>query len=118
MLDRHNSLFIGTFEDIEVVGYKSQFTHSYGDIGEQGLFKKKGGVGFCPGNSYEGVRINNLFATYLIGPILVMNPLFTKKILALLGIKNPHVKYEDVSLEAFKKRVDEFNRYADSPREH
>ena len=118
MLDRHNSLFIGTFEDIEVVGFKSQFAHSYGNIDDCGLFKKKGGVGFSPESGFEGVRINNLFATYLLGPILVMNPLFTKKIMSLLGIKDPQVKYEEVSLKAFRQRVEEFNKYADVPRAH
>ena len=118
MLDRHNSLFIGEFEDIDVVGFKSQFAHSYGNIDDIGAFKKKGGVGFSPESNYEGVRIHNFFATYLLGPILVMNPLFTKKIMELLGIKNPHVKYEDVSLKAYNKRVEEFKIYADIPRAH
>jgi len=118
MLDRHNSLFIGEFEDIEVVGFKSQFTHSYGDTEGIGLFRKTGGVGFCPDNSYEGVRIHNLFATYLIGPLLVMNPLFTNKILGMLGIKEPHCKYEEVAVKAFRQRAEEFRKYANTPRSH
>ena len=31
MLHRHNSTFIGKWEDIEIVGFKSQFTFSYGE---------------------------------------------------------------------------------------
>ena len=31
MMHRHNSYFIGKYEDIEVVGFKSQFTMLYGD---------------------------------------------------------------------------------------
>ena len=31
MLHRHNSIFIGNWEDIKVVGFKSQFTFAYGN---------------------------------------------------------------------------------------
>ena len=31
MMHRHNSLMVGKFEDIEIIGFKSQFTMMYGD---------------------------------------------------------------------------------------
>ena len=31
MMHRHNSIFLGKYEDIEIVGFKSQFTMTYGD---------------------------------------------------------------------------------------
>ena len=38
-MHRHNSAFIGDFEDIKVIGYKSQFTMIYTDNQEK-LFCK------------------------------------------------------------------------------
>ena len=36
MMNRYNSLWLGTFEDMKLVGYKSQFTHSYKDENVKG----------------------------------------------------------------------------------
>ena len=76
MLERYNSLYVGKFaEDMDIVGFKSQFTHSYGEF--EGLFKTVRGDGLNPETKAEGIKKNNFFATYIIGPILVLNPPFT-----------------------------------------
>jgi CobQ-like glutamine amidotransferase family enzyme len=108
MLDRHNSIFLGKFEGMDVVGFKCQFAHSYGTV-ENGLFTVTRGVGFCPGSRTEGVRINNFFATYLQGALLAINPPFMRWFLRLLGVKEPHLMYEEAAQAAFDQRVKEFS---------
>ena len=51
--------------------------------------------------------MNNLFATYLLGPILPLNPKFTKYILKLLNQKD-NLKFEKEAMEAYEIRLKEF----------
>lgn len=108
MMHRHNSIFVGTYEDIELVGYKSQFTMAYGDNEKNYFSKAEVGIGLNPQSKLEGIKINNFIATYLIGPILVLNPLFTKKILEKLGLKDTPVVFEEETMAAYKQRLEEF----------
>lgn len=111
MLERHNSLFTGEIDGITILGFKSQFAFSYGDNSDCYAFKIIKGVGLSPESKYEGIRINNFIATYLLGPILLLNPDFTKYLLELLGVKNVDVKYYDVAKEAFEVRKKEFEKF-------
>lgn len=107
MMHRHNSAFIGQFEDIEVIGYKSQFTMVYTDNTENYFAKVERGIGINKESKLEGIKVNNLIGTYLLGPILVLNPLLTKKILEMMGIKEPKLKYEADLMDAYQKRLEE-----------
>jgi len=109
MMKRYNSIFLGTFEGMDIVGYKSQFSHSYGCEELCGLFKAVRGDGLHPGRDYEGIRINNFFATYLIGPLLVINPPLAKYFMRLSGEANPIVAFEEKAMEVYNKRVKEFS---------
>ncbi len=110
MMHRHNSLFTGRFEDIEVVGFKSQFTMMYGNINNNYFLEVEKGIGINQECKYEGIRKNNFFGTYLTGPLLILNPLFTKKIIELLGVKEPKLAFEEDCIEAYKVRLEEFKR--------
>jgi CobQ-like glutamine amidotransferase family enzyme len=110
MLKRHNSLFLGKFEDMEIVGFKSQFSHSYGDNSRCFLFEKTRGTGLSPGNRFEGLRKNNFLATYLLGPLLPLNPPFTGYILRLLGAEDAAPAFDGIATEAYIQRIDEFKR--------
>lgn len=110
MLHRHNSKFIGTWEDIEIVGFKSQFTFSYGDNSTNYFSKVEKGVGLNKETIYEGIQKNNFIATYLIGPILILNPYFTKKIIEKMGIESPNLAFEEDVINAYKQRLEEFKK--------
>ena len=84
MTYRHNSLFLGEFENMTVVGYKSQFSFLKG-VFPGDFIRVRGGAGNSMGDPNEGYRHKNLYATYLLGPFLVTNPLFTKHLLRSLG---------------------------------
>lgn len=68
-------------------------------------------------DKYEGYLIDNIYGTHIIGPVLVKNPNFMKKIVTLLGKKeNKKFKYKslsypfeedsyNVTLDALKQRI-------------
>lgn len=110
MMNRYNSLFLGELEGketIKIVGFMSQFAKSYGDNSKNYLFKALRGPGLN-NTKFEGVRINNFMGTYVLGPILVFNPDFTKYLLKLLGVKNPKLAFEKEAFDAYNIRLKEF----------
>ena len=110
MMHRHNSLCIGKFEDIEVVGFKSQFTMMYGNNNDSYFLEVEKGIGINPESKLEGIKDHNFFGTYLTGPILILNPYFTKKLLKLMGAEDTTLAFEESSIEAYKIRLEEFKR--------
>ncbi len=105
---RFNSLVLCEMDGIKVIGYKSQFSHSYGDIAKDGWMKVTRGAGMNPEAQLEGLRRRNFMATYLLGPVVVMNPAFMKYLMQLLGVTEPELAYEDTVYEAFNRRLAEF----------
>ncbi|MGI6608295.1 MAG: hypothetical protein ACOX1F_04870 [Erysipelotrichaceae bacterium] len=108
MFKRKNSLFKGKFEDICIVGFQTQFTVTVSN--ETGLFEKVYGLGLNEKSKFEGVRKNNLFGTYLIGPLLVLNPYFTRKLFEMMGINKKTLYLEKYLIEAYNMRVEDFDR--------
>lgn len=103
MNKRHNSLFLGEFLDIPIVGYKSQFSFMHGPKNHP-FIEVKRGVGINPEASFEGFKINNLYATYLLGPILILNPYFTKYLFNLIGYKK-ELMFEKEAVIAYEQRL-------------
>ena len=105
---RNNSLFLGKFGETEIVGCTSRFSHSY-DIKESDAFINviKGYGSFIDAKT-EGIRKNNLYGTYLLGPLLIQNPLFTEYILKQLGIENPEIAFKEEIMKAYDVRIKEF----------
>ena len=105
---RNNSLFIGKFGETEIVGYTSRFSHAY-DIKESDAFINvtKGYGSFIDAKT-EGIRKNNLYGTYLLGPFLIQNPLFTKYLMGKLGVENPQLAFEEDIMKAYDVRIKEF----------
>ena len=110
MLRRYNSIYLGLFGDLEIVGFKSQFAHSYSDKGEEipPLFQTLRGAGRKPQQKEEGVRLNNFIATYVLGPLLILNPKFARYFLGLLGAEDRELPYERAALASYEARLREF----------
>ena len=109
MMKRHNSFFLGTFDGMEVVGFKSLFGHTYPDDElANPLFRVERGVGRHPGAFAEGFLRGGLMATYLIGPLLPLNPPFTRYLLERMGAKDVKLAFEDTAMKAYRARVEEF----------
>ncbi len=108
MMNRHNSFYLGKFQDMDIVGFKSLFGHTYGFPAGEALFETVKGVGRNETTTEEGWRKNNLLATYLTGPLLVLNPPFTKYLLGLMGADCEKLAFEEAAMEAYRIRVAEF----------
>lgn len=108
MMNRYNSLFLGEFENIKIEGFKSQFSMSYGDNSQSYLFETIRGDGLNKETKYEGIKINNFMGTYVLGPLLVVNPEFTKYILKLMDIKVENLAFEEIANKCYDIRLKEF----------
>lgn len=108
MMHRHNSVFLGDWNGEEVTGFKSQFTMAWPTEGAKGLFKVKKGVGLNKKCPYEGLRVNNLFATYLQGPVLPLNPCFAKGVLSAMGAPVTELAFAGEVQAAYQARVADF----------
>lgn len=101
---RHNSLFLGEYKNMKIVGNKSQFSFLY-DV-KHPFIKLLRGVGNNKEDQYEGIHYKNFFATYLLGPLLILNPYFTKYILKIIKY-NKKLAFENISIEAYNYRLKE-----------
>lgn len=107
---RNNSLFVGKYGEIDIVGYTSRFSHTY-NVDEKDYFiDVKKGFGASPESKNEGVKRNNFFGTYLLGPFLIQNPRFTKELMKILGVENPQLPFEADIMKAYEVRVAELNK--------
>ena len=120
-VNRFNSLFLGEFRAkltspaIQIAGYKSQFGHIYCDAGnetleEVALFTALRGPGMNRDARGEGIRINNFLATYVIGPLLILNPPFTKWLIKdFLGHDLERLAYEEAAFDSYEHRIKEYS---------
>lgn len=106
--NRHNSLFLGKFEEDDIVGFRTQFTNIYLDEDDYPyyLFKKTRGRGMNNESEFEGIRKNNFFGSSLVGPLLIMNPFLLKYILSNLKEKR-EIPFEKEMIEIYNIRVNE-----------
>jgi lipid II isoglutaminyl synthase (glutamine-hydrolysing) len=99
-----------------IVGYKSQFSMVTGGDSLPGFLTAQRGIGRNRSTAVEGIRRKNFLGTSLIGPLLVMNPHFTRGLLAQLDPDSePSLAHEKLTLAAYDARLAEFG---DSKRWH
>lgn len=108
LMHRFNSYVLATINELEVVGFKSQFTtiHPIGDLPI--WMKMVRGIGFNKENNFEGIKKNNFYGTHCLGPFLILNPLFTKQLFKSLGYVEDKIPFEDDLIAAYIQRVKEF----------
>ena len=112
MLSRYNQNVYGEVEGVKVCGFVSSFSKTYSLEEENNyLFDLKIGKGI-DGGAKEGFRKNNFMATYLVGPLLCINPEFTKFLLKLLKVENINIAFEEEISECFNQRLKEFEAFA------
>ncbi len=104
---RYNGFFLGEYGGIKITAFNSRFSHSYpsGDI--SGFAKVIRGQGLNKDCGFEGIKKNNFVGTYLLGPLLVLNPLYTETLMKELGADSKPAHYE-AAMEAYKRRLNEF----------
>lgn len=111
MMARYNSLYLGKLEseNMDIIGFKSQFTKMH-DVPQE--IKAFHTIRECEAADTavdEGVRINNFFGTYLLGPLLIVCPTFTKYLMKLMGIPGePILSCEDYTMFCYNERMKDF----------
>ncbi len=107
LFDRFNGKVLGKLGDIQIVGFRSQFSFLYGDNTDCYFLKVDRGIGINRDSSLEGLRKNNLICTQILGPILPLNPLFCEYLIGLTGT-HAQAAYRDAAMDAFDQRLKEF----------
>lgn len=72
--------------------------------------KVEKGIGLNKESKLEGIGKNNFIATYLIGPILILNPMLTKKLIKKMGVNEPKLAFEQDLINAYNQRIEEFKK--------
>ncbi|MGN0204917.1 MAG: hypothetical protein ACI4BB_10265 [Coprococcus sp.] len=109
MMHRFNCLVRGHYKEFEIVGFKTQFTMAYGDTDAYPFIHVDRGTGMNKGTANEGIHDHNLFATYVIGPLLILNPVFTRYLLRdVMKLENAELAFESVIMDAYQRRLKEF----------
>lgn len=76
--ERKNFLFLGEYENIKIVGNKSQNFYLYNI--KYPFIKVIKGYGNIKEDINEGLKYKNFYMTSLLGPFLILNPLFCEKL--------------------------------------
>lgn len=105
---RYNGKVLADFEDMQIVGFRSQFSFLYGDNSENYFLKVNRGDGINKESKLEGFRVKNLFGTQVLGPILPLNPLFCEYLLKLAG-SDAIAAFREEAMAAYAQRVTEFS---------
>lgn len=105
---RFNSLYVGLYNDIKIVGFKSQFGHSFYDGRIEPLFETVRGPGFNKNEQREGIHYRNFMGTYLLGPLLVLNPEFAIAFTKELGNDNFKPAYYETAKAAYELRLKQY----------
>lgn len=98
--ERKNEFVHGyTQKGTEIFGWISQFTDYLGDL-----------PGFIQsGEKKYGIHYKNLYATSLLGPLLITSPYFTKDLLREMSMKDT-LPEEESLIMSFEKRKDDMKK--------
>ena len=113
MFGRYNGKVMGVVPEVgpehPIVGYKSQFSMVSASASLPGFLTADRGIGRETTTAVEGVRRNNFIGTSLIGPLLVVNPHYTRSLLAQLDPDTePALAHEEFALAAYDARLRDF----------
>ena len=107
LFKRYNGMVLGSVENLDIVGFRSQFSFLYGDNSQFYFLECNRGVGINPASKLEGMRKNNLICTQLLGPIFPLNPLFCEYFIGLAGV-TAEAGYKEAAMAAYTQRLQEF----------
>ena len=113
MFGRYNGKVMGTVPEVgaehPVLGYKSQFSMVEAPEPLAGFLTADRGIGRNTATAVEGVRRGNFIGTSLLGPLLIVNPHFTRSLLAQLDPDSePTLAHEQFALAAYDARLSDF----------
>ena len=108
LMHRTNTLYMGKYNDMDIVGFKSVFTYGEPQAEIPPLFETVRGPGLDYKETGEGIHYKNFMATYLTGPLMILNPEFMIALLTELGETEINPPYKEALMDAYKQRLEEF----------
>lgn len=110
LFHRYNGLVLGRFAPVtaDIVGFKSQFTSAVGGNTDCPFVKVERGIGLNRHSRLEGFFKGRLIATYLLGPLLILNPALTRWLLDEMGAPDAVMPHKDALEDAYTRRLAEF----------
>lgn len=108
MMARHNSFYLGKWDGMDIVGFKSLFGFTYESDADAWFTTVKGVGRDGKDGTADGFRMNELYATHLIGPLLPLNPPLCQWVLRKIGAPDT-LAYPEAIRAAYEKRVAEFD---------
>ncbi len=88
-----------------VIGFQNQNTVLRDN--KNPMFEVVKGIGSYPNSKTEGIKYNNFYGTYLVGPLLIRNPEFLKYFINEIMKKN-NLKYKKLDLKMEEKAYNAF----------
>lgn len=104
---RYNGFFLGEADGVKLTAFNSRFSHATPGADVQPFAQVLRGQGLSASCAFEGYRLHNFIGTYLLGPLLVLNPLWTEKLLASMGFPGRKPAFYEEALEAYRLRLAE-----------
>lgn len=104
---RYNGKVLADFENMKIVGFRSQFSFLYGDNSRNYFLKVQRGHGINKESTFEGFRVKNLIGTQVLGPILPLNPLFCEYLVKMAG-GEAEAAFRKEAMKAYTQRLKEF----------
>lgn len=91
----------------KIIGFQNR--HSIiEECHEENLFSVISGTGWSIKGKYEGIKKNNFYGTYLLGPLLIRNPYFLEYLVKDI-LKDKYKKSkEDISFKAYHEFIKNF----------
>ena len=105
--ERYRDVFMGyTAEGKEIIGFKVQFSQAFGSNEKNYFCKVHNGFGLNNDAKYEGYREHNCIATWVIGPLLPLNPALVEELIDRFG--EGELAYKDAAYAAHNRHVEQF----------
>lgn len=108
--NRFNTLVRADFRGTTLLGYTSRFAHTFGITEDIALAKTDIGCGGSADSCWEGICCGNVVASYLLGPLLVLNPDFSRWLLGRLGWNGESLPFEEDLRRSYLQQLKEYQR--------
>ena len=92
----------------EIIGFQNRNT-VLRFVKEKHLFDVKNGTGYIPKSIVEGIKKNNFYGTYMLGPLLIRNPYFTEYFVEQI-IKQKNIAFEPFTDKLEIKAYEEYRK--------
>ena len=104
---RKNSLILARADGVTLTAFTSRFSCAWPGEGLEPFAELVRGIGINPDANFEGVRKNNFIGTYMLGPVLALNPGWTRVLLRAMG-SEAEPAFLEAAEKAYETRLKEF----------